>query len=241
MTASRPIRLICLDLDDTLWPCLPTILRAEQAMHDWLQVAAPTLAGAHTVASLRAHRQKVAQANPGQAHDLTALRRVALQQLLPVYGHPPSLAESACEVFRHHRNQVEPYPDVIPVLRQLRRDFTLIALSNGNAQLEQTPLAGLFHHAFSAEQVGAAKPDPALFMAAVAAAGVAPTQTLHVGDDPLRDIQPARDLGMAVVWMNRGASPWPADAGPPPAMVSGLRGLLPLLPTRPVEPDVPAG
>jgi len=44
--------------------------------------------------------------------------------------------------------------------------------------------ARLFHHALSAAAVGAMRPDPALFHAALGRAGVEPADALHVGDDP---------------------------------------------------------
>lgn len=223
------VRLICLDLDDTLWPCMPTIVRAEQAMFDWLATAAPLLTAGHTPLTLREHRLGMAESHPHRAHDLTAMRLIALQELLPRYGYHPALAEGACEVFRHHRNQVEPFDEVVASLQSLRQRFTLVALSNGNAQVEQTPLSGLFHHSFSAEEVGAAKPDPALFQTAMAAAGVGPDEALHVGDDPLRDVQAARALGLSVVWMNRDGQDWPDALGPTPSIVSDLQGLLQLM------------
>jgi putative hydrolase of the HAD superfamily len=43
---------------------------------------------------------------------------------------------------------------------------------------------------------GAAKPDPRIFRAALAALGVAASQAAFVGDDPARDLEPARALGM---------------------------------------------
>src|SRR5437868_3323302 len=57
--------------------------------------------------------------------------------------------------------------------------------------------------AFS-EELGVSKPDPALFRHALAIAGVAPAQTLMVGDRLDNDIAPAAALGMATAWVR-----WP--------------------------------
>ena len=46
-------------------------------------------------------------------------------------------------------------------------------------------------------EVGAEKPDPALFLAACRALGVTPGHALHVGDDPDRDVAGARAAGCA--------------------------------------------
>ena len=65
------------------------------------------------------------------------------------------------------------------------------------------------------EEAGISKPDPALFRAAMARAGVAPEHALMVGDRLDNDIAPASALGMAtalVRWPRRAAKGWPAGA-----------------------------
>ncbi len=49
----------------------------------------------------------------------------------------------------------------------------------------------------------AAKPDPAIFHAALAALGVSPAATLHVGDDPSADIDGALAAGVHAVLITR--------------------------------------
>lgn len=220
-----PIRLITFDLDDTLWPCFPTILAAEQTLFDWLAEQAPALANEHTVHSLREQRLALAQAHPHLAHDLTAMRRLSLQALAEQYGMGDDIADRGTDMFRRERNRVNPYAEVRGVLLSMRERFTLVALSNGNAQVEKTPLAGCFHHAFIAEEVGAAKPDPALFNAASSAAGVPLSAAMHVGDDPQRDIAAARALGMLTVWVNRDQQVWPPDIPPADVQIEHLSEL----------------
>lgn len=220
-----PIRLITLDLDDTLWPCFPTIRAAEQRLYDWLTEQAPRLTAEHDIASLREHRLALARRQPEIAHNLTEVRLRSLRGLARDYHLPDTLAEQANELFRAERNRVSAYPEVRDVLLRLRSSYLLVALTNGNAQVEQTPLAGCFHYSFTAEQVGAAKPDPALFEAASRASGVALTQALHVGDDPLRDIAPARSLGMRTAWVNRADGAWPADLARPDMIVQDMEQL----------------
>lgn len=55
-------------------------------------------------------------------------------------------------------------------------------------------LARVDHLSVSCE-VGAEKPDPAIFLDACAALGRPPGDTLHLGDDPLRDARGARLVG----------------------------------------------
>jgi len=219
------IRLITIDLDDTVWPCAPIIHQAEEALYCWLSRAAPRLTQAHDVRSLRAHRKVVAQQRPDIAHDLTRLRREHLRLLLGAYGYDEGLADTGIALFRRERNRVTPYPEVATVLADWRPRFTLVSVTNGNSDLEQTPLRGLFHHHLDAAEAGAAKPDPAIFHLAFARTCVDPAEALHIGDDPVRDIAPAQALGMRTVWVNRVGRFWPEPQRPPDAAVTELSEL----------------
>jgi putative hydrolase of the HAD superfamily len=211
MTGRRGLRLIIVDLDDTLWPCAPVIRRAEETLWAWLAPRAPRLRAAQDLATLRAHRIAYARAHPEVAHDITALRTLALGAALRENGEDPALAGPAVEVFVAARQQVEPYPEVARVLAGWRPHYQLIAVSNGNADVERTPLQGLFDHALNAAAVGAMRPDPALFRAALERAGVDAAAALHVGDDPVNDVAAARTLGLHTAWVNRAGRAFPAD------------------------------
>jgi putative hydrolase of the HAD superfamily len=219
-------RLLTIDLDDTLWPCRLTIQRAEEALYGWLAERAPRLAEAHDHASLREHRRVLARAQPAIAHDLTVVRHASLGTLLAAFGYAPSLADEAMDVFLDHRNRVEPYPEVPPVLRRLAPRYRLVSVTNGNSDVARTPLAGLFHRSLTAAGVGAAKPDPALFEGALDWAGLDATQAVHVGDDPRLDVEAARRIGMQAVWVNRSGQTWPEDLAPPVVEVTDLNGLI---------------
>jgi 2-haloalkanoic acid dehalogenase type II len=215
MPVSADITLITIDLDDTVWPCAPVIQAAEAALLDWLGRRAGRLAAAHDAKSLREHWQALARRRPELAHDITALRVTSLRAVLEEHGYGGHLAEEAMAVFLEARQCVTPYPDVAPVLAALRERCTLGSLTNGNADVWRSPLGVHFDFALSAAEVGASKPDPAMFRAAQARAGARPGQALHVGDDPELDVEAARQAGMRAVWMNRAGLPWP-DTLPPP-------------------------
>lgn len=221
------IRLITFDLDDTLWPCRPVIRRAEQVVYEWLAEHAPRITRAMSLEAMSDHRRAFMRAHPELTHDPTLVRLRTLEELMARHGYPASLAGEATAVFRQARNQVTPFDDVIPALRVLRRRFLLVSVTNGNAQVEQTPLAGLFHLDLTSAQVGAAKPDPALFQAALDWAGVLSNKVLHVGDDPERDVLAARRAGIRELWLRRGPqTPWPFIEHPAPKWV--LPSLTPL-------------
>ncbi len=219
------IQLITIDLDDTLWPGMPTIMAAEQALYDWLGANAGRTTEVHDIASLRLQRLELRRQRPDIAHDLSALRLISLRRLLSQFGYAEALADVGMALFLEHRNRVSPYSDTFPVLKALGEKYRLVSLTNGNADVEQTPLRGHFHRSFKAEDVGAAKPDPALFRAALEWAGVESTAALHVGDEPNLDVDAARRLGMCAVWVNRDGSGWPRGLQPPEAEVRDLYAL----------------
>ncbi|NBC49027.1 MAG: HAD-IA family hydrolase [Gammaproteobacteria bacterium] len=225
MEAWTRLRLITIDLDDTVWPCAPVIREAEAAHYAWLAAQAPRLTAAHDTESLRSHRRELMRQQPEIAHDVTALRRTALQQLLVAHRYPAELADGAMEVFRRARNCVEPYADVIPALHRLRRHCQLVSITNGNAEVQETPLRDRFDRCLTAAEAGAAKPAPALFEQAMAWAEATPAESLHVGDDPFLDVEAARAIGIATVWVNRHARPWPAELEPPLVEVADLHAL----------------
>ena len=85
----------------------------------------------------------------------------------------------------------------------------LVSVTNGNSQIEHTPLHASFDISLTAAEVGAAKPDPAVFHAASERSGIPLDGFLHVGDDPERDVRAAQRLGLSTVWVNRHGRDWP--------------------------------
>jgi FMN hydrolase / 5-amino-6-(5-phospho-D-ribitylamino)uracil phosphatase len=62
--------------------------------------------------------------------------------------------------------------------------------------LEEYELRSLFRNVTESYQTGWAKPDPNIFLAAMAKEGVPAQRAMYVGDNPKNDIEPARTLGM---------------------------------------------
>ena len=219
------IKVITLDLDDTLWPVWPTIERAEQALQAWLAAHAPATAKLCSDPAERAAiRTWVNQQHVQQAHDLSFLRREAIRESLRRAGDGTDLAEPAFEAFFAYRHQVQLYDGVAQALQRLASRYRLIALSNGNADVFKTQAAAHFSAAVSAREVGVAKPDVRIFHAAASQAGVRPEEVLHVGDDSHADVLGAWQAGMQAVWVNRDNHVWAHEA-PQPVTVQQLSEL----------------
>ncbi len=202
-----PIQALCFDLDDTLWPVMPVIRRAEAHFYAWLAQHYPRITAAYSFEQLRDMRFEIAAKQPALAHDFTALRKLGLAQVAAAVGYGEELIEPAFQAFWLERNRVDFYPDTLPVLQQLAQHYPLCALSNGNADIQQTGLGEIFSCAFNAINTGQAKPHPAMFEAACQALGYVPEQVAHVGDDLLCDVQGAQQAGMKAVWLNRSQTP----------------------------------
>ena len=212
------IRAITLDLDDTLWPIWPTIARAESVLQTWLAEHAPATHALYGVpGALRTIRARMNHLRPDLVHDLSALRRESIRLALTQAGDDPALAEPAFEVFFDERQRVDLFEDAVPALEYLSSRWPVVALSNGNADIQRVGLGRYFHAAVSAREAGAAKPDARIFHSAARAAGVDATQVLHIGDDAHLDGVGALRAGMQTVWLNREGVPWPHDDHAPHA------------------------
>lgn len=218
-------RAVCFDLDNTLWDVWPAITRAEQALHAWLEQHWPRITARHDVAAMRAARATLFDEFPERRHDLSFLRREALRRLAQEAGYPESLADDGFELFYSIRNQVEPYPDVLPALEALRTRYRLLSLSNGNADLGRIGMAHWFEHSLGAREAGAAKPDARIFQVLLERAGLRAAEVLYVGDEPLADIEGARGAGLPAVWINRAGHTWPEAYAPPHRTVATLTEL----------------
>jgi len=214
MTPRRPLALL-FDLDDTLWPIGPVIAAAELGWHAWLAERAPG-AAAFGVAELRARRMALLQRRPELVADLYHLRRVALQQVFAETGDDPAHIDGAMAHFHTLRNAVTPFADVLPALPLLQGMLRLGVITNGNADLEVIGLNHHFEYALASAKFGRAKPDPAIFLEACAAMGVAPADAVYVGDDLRLDVQGAQGAGLRAVWMNRGGGDAHLAAGVQP-------------------------
>jgi putative hydrolase of the HAD superfamily len=224
----RNIRTITLDLDDTLWAIHPVIERAERKLYEWLHKKYPRITRMYSRDEMRKLREDIVFEYPGKSHDLTYLRRAVLGRLAGAAGYGQELVDVAMAVFSALRNDVEVFPEVRPTLKSLRENYCVIAVTNGNANLDTIGIRDLFHGIVSAASAGAAKPARQIFDLAVRAGGARPHETLHVGDHPEVDVVGASNAGLKSVWVNRGDRDWPDHLRRPDGIVRDV-GELPSL------------
>jgi putative hydrolase of the HAD superfamily len=108
------------------------------------------------------------------------------------------------------------FPDAAPALRSLReKGVRLVVASNWDCSLprvlEEAGLRELVDGVLPSAIAGAAKPDRALFEAALELAGCPADRALYVGDSPENDVAGAASAGIRAILLRRGAGPCAGD------------------------------
>ena len=107
-----------------------------------------------------------------------------------------------------------PYPEVPEALARLRDGGARLAVvSNWDVSLhevlERTRLRPLVDAVVISAELGVAKPDPAIFRAALERLGASADGALHVGDSLEHDVAGARAAGLDAVLVSRNGAPAP--------------------------------
>ncbi|MBL6633528.1 MAG: HAD-IA family hydrolase [Thermoleophilia bacterium] len=141
------------------------------------------------------------------AAGLAALRAQCGAVLARALGPGGPGPEEATETLVHSLH-FHLYDDALPALDALADRGTRVAVvSNWDCalphHLERLGVADRFVVIAASAAVGAAKPDPAIFLHAVRAAGVQPGDAVHVGDRRAEDLDGARAAGLRALLLDR--------------------------------------
>jgi REG-2-like HAD superfamily hydrolase len=122
-------------------------------------------------------------------------------------GDGAALAEALYQTFSDPATY-KLFPDVRPALATLAgRGITLGVVSNFEPWLEDVLVLegvdGYFSALAISGTLGVAKPEPGIFLAALEQAGAAPAATVHVGDQPVNDVEAAMAVGITPVLLDR--------------------------------------
>jgi putative hydrolase of the HAD superfamily len=140
-------------------------------------------------------------------HSLSALRDRCAAVLLEALEEP-SLTPADARAAMLEAIRFSAFPDAEPALRELRAlGLRLVVASNWDCSLplvlEQAGLAALVDGVVASAVVGADKPAPALFEAALRVAGCDAGEAVHVGDSPGNDVAGAERAGIRAVLLDR--------------------------------------
>lgn len=142
-------------------------------------------------------------------------RRERLKECFPDFCSPLSENEldSLYQVYlQGYAASWSLYPEALDVLSNITGPKALI--TNGDSKLqrakvERLGLGDFFRGIFISGELGFAKPDPRIFIAACDELKLPPQDVHYVGDNFRNDIEGAASAGLKPVWINRDSVPRP--------------------------------
>ena len=200
------ITILSFDLDDTLWDPRPALVAADKAQ--WLALAHryPDLAEHFTRDQIFVCRKQILTDAPSLVGDVTALRIEVMYQLLLSLDIAPADADEsarmAFEAFMAKRNDVTLFPETIPMLESVSEAYTVVAITNGNADVFKTRIGPYFDLSIRADEAGIAKPDRGIFDLTWEKLGCQSSDVIHIGDSVENDVQGAINAGVIPIWYN---------------------------------------
>ena len=200
------IRLITLDLDNTLWDIEKTMVRAEKELRVHLKSVSEKAFDIYCSETTSEIRNRLLEEQPGLRSNLTEFRKLLLGEIFFRAGNsiPDSkmLANSAFNKFFEFRNKVVFFEGAIDVITALSEKYKVYALTNGNADVKMIGIDKYLSGAVSSAEVGVSKPSREIFEATLKKAGEEATSCIHIGDDYEDDIVGASNAGIASIWLN---------------------------------------
>ncbi len=201
------MRTVLFDLDDTLYPEISFVRSGFRAV-------AQHLADAVSLDEEELFERMMSvlkRDGRGRVFD-TVLRELGRRcsELVPVL----------VQVYRTHRPHIRLFEDVEPGLRRLRETGTRMGIvTDGLAsvqrnKIEALRLESLVDTVVCTDEMGPGQGKPSVrpFETALEALDSEPTEAAYVGDDPSKDFQGPRKLGMVTIHMRRkGLTPRLAD------------------------------
>ncbi|MHB1435233.1 MAG: HAD family hydrolase [Thermoplasmata archaeon] len=230
------VQLVLFDLDDTLFDhrrCYRGGLAALRRRWPGLRRQAWAEAVDEYDRSLALLHPLVLQGTLSSADS----RRARLRALFRAGGLDPdraTLGEAEAIYAERYRALRRSVPGSVPLLRRLRAQGLRIGVVTNHqvapqrAKLRELGLEGLVDQLTISEEVGAVKPDPAIFESALGTASVDASAAVMVGDSWETDVLGARQAGIRPVWFRRG------NEGLPDRSVQTLRSFRPLARARSV-------
>lgn len=133
-------------------------------------------------------------------------------------------------------SKLEPYPDVLEGLKELKKlGYTMALLTNGNQEMVRIGVLDRLAHMgfsfdtfFTADMWGVYKPHPDIYLKSVSKLGLQLREALHVCRMQF-DVFGAKAAGLQVAWINRAKEPLEAYGLTPDFTASDLPELAKLL------------
>ena len=202
---SHTVAAVLFDLDDTL-------CTYRRSPGDLLAVAADRV-GIDQPFPVEAYYRRFEEFADG-SDDMAQLRERCFATLAGEHGHDPADGRALARAYTAERDPtaVEPLPGAREAVARLSERYRLGLVTNGlrDAQRAKVDAIGLGDAfgttVYAGEPAHTAKPNPAPFHTACESLGVAPGETVHVGDSP-PDVAGADAAGLRSVLVTGGDAP----------------------------------
>ncbi len=201
----QTIKAMTFDLDDTLYDNWPIIREVERKATQWLQQNHP-ISQQWDKAQWQAFKFQLAEQNPMLKHDVTEWRYQQIKQGLGHLGYDDPKATEAAQTLIQHvldwRSDFDVPHETHQFLTTLSERVPLVAITNGNVDVDKIGLGRYFSLVLKAGPDGRAKPYADMFDKAADFLALPRQQILHVGDHVVTDVAGAKRNGFSACWFN---------------------------------------
>ncbi len=203
----KPFKVISFDLDDTLYSNFPVMMATDAKMICYFAQLLPTRISADYDYQFWFPFRKLAiQNNPHVKHDVGELRLqsyfLGIKSLGFSNQNARLMAEQALDYFVNERSDFTVPSPVHQLLAKLKRRWPLVAISNGNVDINKIGLSDYFEEILMAGNGLKQKPDIDMFSIASQKLSVPLEQFFHVGDCGQNDIYGALKAGCQTAWVS---------------------------------------
>ena len=149
-------------------------------------------------------------------------------------------ADAACRKSILDMSRRRPYAETIEALGLIQAQWRTAILSNADDDYLLPNIRLLevdFQAVLSSEEVRSYKPQPALFQELLRRMGVAPEETVYVGDRQFEDVQGAGGVNMRTIWINRSGTAPDPKLPKPDFQITSLLEIPKLLSGRPASKE----
>ncbi|WP_416306736.1 HAD-IA family hydrolase [Neptunicella sp. SCSIO 80796] len=199
----QPVKALSFDLDDTLYFNQPIIERTEQQLVDYFQNLYPQCRNSDSQFWQQAKRKAIEQ-DPQLLLDFTLMRRGTLRYGFQQSGLQGQQLENAVEdgfnEFYRLRSDFTVPIEVTRILANLAKAYPLVAITNGNVNLDKIGIADYFSHRFHGGIKQTLKPHRAMFDLTRQALNLNASEILHVGDSFTNDVMGGIKAGFKTAW-----------------------------------------
>lgn len=191
------MKAVIFDLDNTLYNVEQYYLGAFKEIAEYLSK------------KYNLHRQEIYNKLVNIWREKTSMYHYLFTELLNFFNLENEL-EDVIKIFNNYDSELNPYPEVIPTLEELKkRNYKLGIITDGNIdrQKRKIKLLGLeqfFEIIVFTKELDNPKPSEIPFQEVVNKLKIIPQESFYVADNPLIDFEGAKKVGMKTVRILRG-------------------------------------